>query len=434
MKSLFARILLWFLATIAVTVIGMLVTTVITFSQSRPRMMPYRMLLSVQEEEARTAYEAGGQPALGRTLARFRRRTQTLGSLTDSSGRDLLTGEDRSELIGEAKQDRSYPLMRRNQMVLAQPSEDGRYWYLMLIPRQRLFWFLHPAMLWVLALAVLLCYLLALQLTAPVRHLQAAVERFGRGDFAARSNSKRADELGELGRTFDRMAERIQTLLAAERRLLLDISHELRSPLARLSVAVELARSGQDQQALDRIEKEAERLNSLVGELLQVTRAEGDPSAMQKEDVRLDELVAEIVEATSIEAEARGASIEITRTAETTVRADEELLRRAFENVLRNAIRYAPHGTSVDVSVERTLEAAVIKVRDTGPGVPEEALPRIFDPFYRVESDRSRASGGGAGLGLSIARRAVDLHKGTLKARNANPGLLVEIELPLNQL
>jgi two-component system sensor histidine kinase CpxA len=109
---------------------------------------------------------------------------------------------------------------------------------------------------------------------------------------------------------------------------------------------------------------------------------------------------------------------------------DEELIRRALENVIRNAIRYAPHNTSVDVELVRTADAAFVSVRDYGPGVPSEALTRIFDPFYRVDSDRNRASGG-LGLGLAIARRSVELHKGKLSAQNANPGLLVTIQLPL---
>jgi two-component system sensor histidine kinase CpxA len=221
------------------------------------------------------------------------------------------------------------------------------------------------------------------------------------------------------------MAERIQTLLAAERRLLLDISHELRSPLARLGVAVELARSGDDQAAaLDRIQKEADRLNDLVGELLQVTRAEGDPTSIRRELVRLDELVRDIVETNRIEATARGCELALEVSGAVQIEGQPELLRRAIENVLRNAIPHTPTGTTVEIG----LRGSTICVRDYGSGVPEDELPRIFDPFYRVENDRDRSSGG-VGLGLAIARRAVELHHGSLHARNANPGLLVEIRL-----
>jgi two-component system sensor histidine kinase CpxA len=250
------------------------------------------------------------------------------------------------------------------------------------------------------------------------------VERFGQGDLSTRFETARRDELGDLARTFNRMADRIQTLLAAERRLLLDISHELRSPLARLGVAAELARSGEDRGgALDRIQKEADRLNSLVGELLQVTRAEGDPASLHFEPVRLDELVRDIVETNRIEATARGSELKLDIEAAAQIQGKPELLRRAVENVIRNAIRHAPAGTAVEVTVKERS----ILVRDRGPGVPEQDLARIFDPFYRVENDRNRSSGG-AGLGLAIARRAIELHKGTIRARNADPGLLVEFE------
>jgi two-component system sensor histidine kinase CpxA len=263
--------------------------------------------------------------------------------------------------------------------------------------------------------------------------MHKAVESFGRGDFSARVKSTRSDELGRLARAFDRMAGRIQMLLTAERRLLLDISHELRSPLARLGVAVELARSsGSDEElnaALNRIQKESERLNALVTQLLQVTRAEGDPSSLRREPVRLDELVQQVLDDSTIEATAHGCELKYAAGEPATIEGDPELLRRAVENVVRNAIRYAPRETAVEVSLARQNGTAVLDVRDQGPGVPEEALPHLFDAFYRVESDRARSSGG-IGLGLSIARRAIELTKGNIRARNAHPGLEVEIKLP----
>ena len=181
---------------------------------------------------------------------------------------------------------------------------------------------------------------------------------------------------------------------------------------------------------LDRIEKEAERLNTLVGELLQVTRAEGDPSKRRTEQVQLDELIEEIVEDTSIEASAKNCRLELKGLQPVNISGDAELLRRAVENVVRKSIRYAPEGTGIDIEMQTGGGMVEVRVRDRGPGVPEQALPRIFDAFYRVEEDRDRASGG-VGLGLAIAKRAVELHKGKLFARNANPGLMVVIELPL---
>jgi two-component system sensor histidine kinase CpxA len=195
-------------------------------------------------------------------------------------------------------------------------------------------------------------------------------------------------------------------------------------------VAIELARSsGHQDSVLDRIQKESERLNTLVGELLQVTRAEVDPAARHSEPVALGTLLAGIVEDAQVEARAHGCEVKLSTMEAARVSGDPELLRRAIENVVRNAIRFAPQGTSVEVTLTSGKDQAGISVRDFGPGVPEEALPHIFTAFYRVDSDRTRASGG-VGLGLAIARRAIELHHGTLHARNANPGLLVEMSIP----
>ena len=425
MRSLFARILLWFLATTAVTVTGLIVTRWLSLNAAPGQQSPFTRMVPFLLVEARHAYESGGQPALAELMARMRKVYEVQGAFTDASGRDLLTGEDRSDLVRRF-QGRSSWRIGRNQVMVARRSEDGRYCFFFPVIYRRLGnWILMPQDLWLIGAVALLCYWLAVHLTEPVRRLQKAVERFGQGDLSTRFETGRRDELGELARTFNRMADRIQTLLAAERRLLLDISHELRSPLARLGVAVELARSGQDRGgALDRIQKEADRLNSLVGELLQVTRAEGDPASLHFEPVRLDDLVRDIVETNRIEATARGSELKLDMDAAAEIQGEPELLRRAVENVIRNAIRHAPSGTTVEV----TVKGRTILVRDYGPGVPEPDLPRIFDPFYRVENDRNRLSGG-VGLGLAIARRAVELHKGSIQARNADPGLLVKIEL-----
>ncbi len=425
MRSLFARILLWFLATTAVTVTGLIVTRWLSLNAAPGQQSPFTRMVPFLLVEARHAYETGGQPALAELMQRMQQVYEVQGIFTDASGRDLLTGEDRSDLL-RIFRGRSFWRIGRNQVMVARRSEDGRYCFFFPVIYRRLGnWILMPQDLWLIGAVVLLCYWLAAHLTEPVRRLQKAVERFGQGDLSTRFETGRRDELGELARTFNRMADRIQTLLAAERRLLLDISHELRSPLARLGVAVELARSGEDRGgALDRIQKEADRLNSLVGELLQVTRAEGDPASLHFEPVRLDELVRDIVETNRIEVTARGSELKLDIEAAAEIQGEPELLRRAIENVIRNAIRHAPAGTAVAV----TVKGRSILVRDYGPGVPEQDLARIFDPFYRVENDRNRASGG-AGLGLAIARRAVELHKGTIRARNADPGLLVKIEL-----
>jgi two-component system sensor histidine kinase CpxA len=432
MKSLFAKILLWFWFTLAITVVGSAFISALNVNENASdERAPVARLVTFQLEEARSAYEMGGRPGLQAFLDTLHRVYDARGVLTDETGRDLLTNEDRSGLLRRARRPALYQIFRRGDVTVARAADDGRYWFVYIVPRVRVgSWFLLPEHAFVMAAGVLLCYWLALYLTSPVRSLEKAVERFGRGDLAARVGSDRRDELGQLARTFDRMAGRIETLLTAERRLLLDISHELRSPLARLGVAVELARSGDDlNSALNRIQKESDRLNALVGQLLQVTRAEGDPNSLRRAPLRLDELLQQLVEDSSIEAAAHGCELKYERREPVTVAGDPELLGRAVENVIRNAIRYAPRETAVEISLARNNGKAVVGVRDQGSGVPEEALPRLFDAFYRVEGDRDRASGG-IGLGLSIARRAIELHKGSIRARNARPGLEVEMELP----
>ncbi len=430
MRSLFAKIVIWFWATIAIAVVvSALASAIREETEDRPSF--FSRLAALQLQEARRVYETGGRPALADFLNRFRAPFRGPVFFTDGQGRDLLNGTDRSAFVARAGERKTFRFTFRGRPVLVSSATDGKYWLFFLAPRRQLGrWFLRPEHLWVIGAAILLCYWLAYHLTSPVRKLQKAVEQFGRGDFSARAGSSRRDELGQLARTFDQMAERIETLVSAQRRLLLDISHELRSPLARLGVAVELARSGEDREAaLNRIQKEADRLNELVGELLEVTRAEAEPGALRREEVRLDALLGKLVEDAGIEAAARGCRVSLESAPAVTVEGDPELLRRAVENVLRNAIRYAPKDTAVRVTLERRNGNGIVRVQDSGPGVPEEALGRIFDAFYRVDSDRNRSSGG-AGLGLSIARRAVELHKGHIHARNATPGLIVEMEIP----
>jgi len=439
MKSLFAKILAWFGCTMLITLVGSAFISALSMNPNdNDERAPWSRLMRFQLEEARTAYETGGRPELEAYLETLHRSYDAQGILADEKGRDVLTGQDRSNLVRRARLGAPrftlYRFIPLGVSTLARRSGDGRYWFFFVVPRNSLApSFLTPEHLFFLAAAVALCYWLALHLTSPVRALQKAVEQFGGGDFTARVNSTRRDELGQLANTFDRMAGRIETLLAAERRLLLDISHELRSPLARLGVAVELARSGENlDAALNRIQKESDRLNALLNLLLQVTRAEGDPRSLRRDHVRLDELVQQLVDDSAIEASARGCQLEYRHGEAVTVEGDAELLRRAMENVIRNAIRYSPPATAVEITLDRRNGTAVVDVRDHGPGVPEEALPRLFDSFYRVEKSRDTSSGG-IGLGLSIARRALELHKGGIRARNAQPGLEVEMELPVSK-
>jgi two-component system sensor histidine kinase CpxA len=438
MRTLFTKILLWFLFTVILT---SSVTWYVSNIFAGNRQAQFNGRFSFELREARRAWETEGKEGLQRFLVRLNEATGGESVLTDASGRDVLSGRDWSKEIHTPQGARGLPGLlpfipwvrvdNGRAFTAVRQAVDKKYYFVTSFPVRDQGWSVEvPSQTWwMLGIFVVLCYVLARQLTSPLRKMQKTVERFGKGDFSARVNSKRADELGQLGRTVDQMAERIESLLKSQRRLLQDISHELRSPLARLGVAVELGRGGGDPDAaFNRVEREADRLNMLVGELIQVTRAEGDPEGLATEPLRLDELIRVIVDDVHIEAEKRQIELRLDL-CEAELQGNPELLRRAIENIVRNAIRYSPEGTSVLVTLKRSAALFKIAVRDFGTGVPDESLTHIFDPFYRVEKDRGRTSGG-VGLGLAIAKRAVELHHGLMRAFNQKPGLVVEIDLP----
>lgn len=430
MRSVYVKILLWSFGTLLLSLGAFVAVSAFVSIRAAGRgqinRMPYLEL-----EMAREVYESGGAPKLAAFIAKLDEDIRAQHYLADARGRDVLTGEDRSALVSAAGDTPTIPKHFGGHVVLSVPSADGKYhWIVMLHAPVDLTSYL-PYYLLILLAVALICWPLAINIAGPLRGLARTVDRFGSGDLSVRVNSTRRDEIGELSRAFDRMAGRIGTLLTAERRLLQDISHELRSPLARLSFAAELARTAEDREAaVARLKKEIQRLADLVGALIQVTRAEGDPSSNNPESVRLDEILGEVVEDCRVEAEARGCRISLGGAPELNMRGDRELLRRAIENVVRNSIRYAPGGSAVNVKLYSTTDSARISVRDYGPGVPEQDLPRIFQPFFRVD-DARESSTGGVGLGLAIAHRAIGLHHGRLWAQNALPGLMVWIELPL---
>jgi two-component system sensor histidine kinase CpxA len=287
----------------------------------------------------------------------------------------------------------------------------------------------------------LVCYLLARYLTSPVVRLRAATQKLAKGDLSARAGiagSRRRDEMAQLVRDFDSMAERLEKLVNAQSRLLNDISHELRSPLARLNVALALARqrSGPEAQSmLDRIDTESDRLNELIERLLTIARLEAGPEGVRKEAVSLPELITEIVEDADFEAQAHKCHVHADLMCDCVVTGNAALLHSAIENVVRNATQYAKPGTDVQVFIDCHEESgrpeAIVRVSDSGPGVPEDTLENLFRPFYRIDDARVRNTGG-VGLGLAITDRSVRLHGGSVRANNRKEGgLVVEIRLPI---
>jgi len=282
------------------------------------------------------------------------------------------------------------------------------------------------------------CYYLARSLALPLQKLQQTTRLIAQGDYSARVGNELGrvgNEIADLGREFDIMAERTEKVINAQTRLLRDISHELRSPLARLNVALEIARQhcqAEDDAPLARIGREADRLNELIGQLLTLTRLESGSGLPEAGPIHLGELLAEIAEDVNFEATTRNRSVAIVCTTPVVVFGSRELLHRAFENIIRNGSRFTAPGTRVEISIAKRNDRAVIDVADNGPGVPEADLAHLLEPFYRVAEARERKSGG-VGIGLAIAAQAIQTHGGeiALANRSDTSGLAVTVILPL---
>jgi len=428
-RSLSVRILLALIGTVLASLVAFLATF---FAMTRPAQVGLiRQFQARRVEDAVATYQRGGGAALSTYLDSLNRTwTGATHYLVDANDHDVVSGEDRTSLVHARRGPLGGPPETDGRLVIVEGTPNAPYRLLILAPPPFNVWSFVPYYVLILAAVALLCWLIALTIVRPIRQLAGAVDRFGSGDLATRIPAPRSDEVGDLARVFNRMAERIETLVTAERRLLQDISHELRSPLARLHLAIELARTAADRDtASARIQKEVDRLTTLVETLIEMTRAEGDPATRKSQPVQLAAVVEDVVQSCNLEAQARRCRIVVSGDPGGTVSGDPELLRRAVENILRNAIRYAPEGSDIDLRMDHRNAIAHISVRDDGPGVPEEVLPRLAQPFFRADDSRDSATGG-VGLGLAIAQRAILLHHGSLSAENAHPGLRVTLTVP----
>jgi two-component system, OmpR family, sensor histidine kinase CpxA len=407
--------------------------------------------------EALQAYQSGGDDGARKYLRNVHDNQHVRLFIFDDQGRELL-GRNPTDWIERVKRGRVHTAdtflgrFGPGQILRQTITADNGRRYLLIIdlpPEDHPFFGPHgvPGLGILIAIisSGLVCYILARYLTSPIVQLRGATQKLASGDLTARAGmpaSRRHDEMAELMRDFDRMAERLEDLVTAQNRLLTDISHELRSPLARLNVALELARqrSGPEaRSALDRIDRETNRLNQLIQRLLTIARLEAGDESIEKIPLHLEQIINEIAKDAAFEAQGRGCQVEAKVVDDCVVVGSPGLLHSAIENVVRNAIRYTHDGTSVEVRLEQGVgqrngagsPEAVVRVTDSGPGVPEDALDKLFRPFYRIDDARGRQTGG-VGLGLAITDRAVRLHSGTIRVSNRpQGGLMVEIRLPL---
>lgn len=431
MRSAYVKALLLSVGILIFSMAGFLVISRIITFRLFEKGTPIGRNAATQFEEASLEYENGGPKALSSYLDWQHSFYPMLHFYYARKGRDLVSGADRSQLLKMARS-RWAVLTVTSPIIIAVLSADSEDAFIVEAPPDDVIFYL-PYYLLLLGAITILCWGLAIQFASPLNQLAETVRRFGVGDLSARVNSKRHDGIGDVARAFDQMADRMEKLLTAERRLLQDISHELRSPLARLSFAAELARTSPDREAAAmRVNKEIDQLTDLAQSLLQLTREEGDLSARKLEPVALDTLVNDLVQDCEIEAAARNCRLVSHGSSHVELLADPVLLRRAIENVLRNAIWHAPAGSTVEIALDASEANASVTVRDYGPGVPAETLTQIFKPFFRVDNSRN-ADTGGVGLGLAITQRAVYMHHGHVWAENAEPGLLVCVDLPLDR-
>ncbi len=450
--SLFLKIFLWFWLAMAL-IVGA-ITLVSWSTRNAPLAMQFRMLMGEAiAESSQTAvqiYENQGLDGLEEFLERKSNRQRINSAGLFDKNRKLIAGDLRVAQINDLfdltlKSDK--PQFKRfsdrtysaNRVVL----DDGEiYIYAVELKRFRPPTFFTTRfilqLISVILIGGLFCYFLARYLTSPLAKLSRATHKIAEGNFETRvadKVGKRRDEVGNLAKDFDEMAERIENLIDSEKRLTQDISHELRSPLARMNVALELAKaktSPESEKLINRIETESDRLNDLIGQLLTLSKLETGSQDFEKMEVNLTKLIEDIVSDANYEAKAKNKTVNLEQNGEVKILGNEMLLRSAIENVLRNAVRYTKEGTEVKISIEEHERNAQINIRDHGEGVPEVDLEKLFKPFYRVQEARDRKSGG-IGLGLAIAERAVDNHQGTIEAENTKEGLLVKINLPILQ-
>lgn len=448
--SLFLKIFLWFWLAMALIVGAVLLVNWST--QSEPLVRQWQTFvgeaMNVNSQTAVQIYENEGEQGLETYLSRLnsRQRINSVGIFDRNKKRvagnlDLAGTGDLFDRTLNGREPQFLRMTNKTYGATKVWLADGsELLYVIELKRfQAPPFFTTRLLLQILAVVLtagLVCYALAISLSSPIRKLRTATRQLAAGDLSARVASKirnRSDDVAYLASDFDNMAERLEALIESEKRLTRDISHELRSPLARMKVALELLRSktnGDSENLVNRIDSESDRLNELISQILTLSKLENDSGEFTRSEFGLGTMLESLIADAEFEAKAKGSKVVGHEVEQARIFGNEQLVRQALDNVIRNALKYTSEGTSVEVSMRKENGEAVVAIVDHGPGVPDEELEKMFKPFYRIGEARDRSSGG-TGLGLAIAERAVRNHRGQISARNTGDGLTVTIKLPL---
>jgi len=405
---------------------------------------PERREMPVLANLAATTFEQQGQAALTTLLDNLSLQNRSRFWLVDANGRELSGRVVPPRILDDAaKAEKTEGLHRSYEAnVLAAAATTPRASYLLiaeLVPpplSERV-----PGdILWTLKLgtifSAIICLLIAHYLTKPIERLRDATHELARGNLdihVGKNLGRRRDEIADLMRDFDTMAAELRKQIESERNLLGGVSHELRSPIARIRLALTLARhadASEREEMLDRIEQDTIQLDSMLEQILTVSRLESGQIKPKFEPLSLNDLIEDVLDDAKFEAAATNTTISFAAVGEVEVHGDPGMLRSAIENVVRNAIFYSGEGGRIEVQLAANDTSAAVTVRDNGPGVPEEKLKLIFDPFYRVDDSRGTTTGG-MGLGLALADNAMRAHDGGIMAGNVKPhGLSVTLAMP----
>jgi signal transduction histidine kinase len=406
---------------------------------------PERHQMPILADLAAKAFEEQGPAGLRQLLNNLSLSNRSQFWLVDTSGRELTGGTVPNNIfrgaVAAEQNEGLYHSYEANVLAARATTPRGQYILIAELTPPPIRERVPGDLLWTLKLGTLisavLCLLIAHYLSKPIERLRDATHELARGNLDIRAGENlgnRQDEIADLVRDFDTMAGELRNQIQSERNLLSGVSHELRSPIARMRLALTIARHAREPERiemLDRLEQDAVQLDSMLEQILTVARLESGQLQPKFELVSLNDVIDDVLHDAKFEAVATGAEIAYEGDGEIKVTGDVGLLHSAIENLVRNAMFYSGREGKIEVKLVKSESSAVITVRDNGPGVPEAALPLLFKPFYRVDDSRGTTTGG-MGLGLAIVRNAVAVHGGTAVARNVSPhGLEVELRLPV---